>query len=159
MSNITLTDTDPGEGSPLQEGEYIAVYGGRSLLDIFYPVGTYYETSDADFDPNTSWGGVWRLDSQGRVTVAQDSSTFATIGGTGGEEKHTLTISEMPSHSHKLASPPDSLAAAGSAIGIEFVVNWVSGTDRTRYSQPVGGDSAHNNLQPYVVVKRWHRVS
>lgn len=24
-----------------------------------YPVGSYYETSDADFDPNTAWGGTW----------------------------------------------------------------------------------------------------
>lgn len=30
-----------------------------SIFDIFYPVGSYYETSDSTFDPNTSLGGTW----------------------------------------------------------------------------------------------------
>ena len=30
------------------------------LLDFFYPVGSYYETSDSTFDPNSSWGGYGR---------------------------------------------------------------------------------------------------
>lgn len=25
------------------------------LLDFFYPIGSYYETSDSNFDPNESW--------------------------------------------------------------------------------------------------------
>lgn len=32
------------------------------LVDIFYPPGSYYETSDQDFDPNVRWGGIWELD-------------------------------------------------------------------------------------------------
>jgi len=30
-----------------------------SMIGIFYPVGSYYETSDTSFDPNTAWGGTW----------------------------------------------------------------------------------------------------
>lgn len=30
-----------------------------SIFDIFYPVGSYYDTSDSSFDPNTSLGGTW----------------------------------------------------------------------------------------------------
>lgn len=26
---------------------------------IYYPVGSYYETSDTSFDPNVTWGGTW----------------------------------------------------------------------------------------------------
>lgn len=26
---------------------------------IYYPVGSYYETSDTSFDPNDTWGGTW----------------------------------------------------------------------------------------------------
>lgn len=34
-------------------------YGSEmTLLDMFYPVGSYYETSDGSFNPNTSWGGT-----------------------------------------------------------------------------------------------------
>lgn len=29
------------------------------LVDMIYPVGSYYETSDTTFDPNTAWGGTW----------------------------------------------------------------------------------------------------
>lgn len=29
------------------------------LLNTFYPVGTYYETSDVKFNPNKTWGGTW----------------------------------------------------------------------------------------------------
>ena len=28
------------------------------LLDLFYPIGSYYETSDPDFDPNVEWGEI-----------------------------------------------------------------------------------------------------
>lgn len=31
----------------------------KGLIDLFYPVGSYYETSDTDFDPNKKWGGTW----------------------------------------------------------------------------------------------------
>lgn len=60
MSNITMTSTDPGEGSPLAEDEYIAVYGGTKALDLFYPVGSYYKTANTSFDPNVAWGGSWQ---------------------------------------------------------------------------------------------------
>lgn len=36
--------------------------GNANLMDVMYPVGSYYETSDATFDPNVSWGGTWSLD-------------------------------------------------------------------------------------------------
>ena len=27
------------------------------ILNLFYPIGTYYETSDINFNPNEVWGG------------------------------------------------------------------------------------------------------
>lgn len=38
------------------------VGGGNSIFDMFYPVGSYFETSDSTFDPNTAWGGTWQKD-------------------------------------------------------------------------------------------------
>ena len=29
----------------------------NNLLDLFYPIGIYIETSNEDFNPNTQWGG------------------------------------------------------------------------------------------------------
>ena len=41
-------------------------------VDMFFPVGSYYETSDASFDPNVSWGGTWVL-----ITNAVQGTTGA----------------------------------------------------------------------------------
>ena len=40
-------------------GQDLLGSGDISLTDIVYPVGSYYDTSDLDFDPNISWGGTW----------------------------------------------------------------------------------------------------
>lgn len=29
------------------------------IINLAYPVGSYYETSDNDFDPNATWTGTW----------------------------------------------------------------------------------------------------
>ena len=39
--------------------EYLKILQTKSQLDYYYPVGSYYETSDASFNPNTAWGGTW----------------------------------------------------------------------------------------------------
>ena len=60
----------------------------EKMLNLFYPVGSYYETSDTTFNPNTAWGGTWVEDTAGRMLVAMDTSTFTTVGDTGGTESH-----------------------------------------------------------------------
>ena len=32
---------------------------GFKLIDLFYPIGSYYETSNSSFNPNTAMGGTW----------------------------------------------------------------------------------------------------
>ena len=124
-------------------------------INIVYPVGSYYETSDISFNPNVSWTGTWVEDTAGLVLVASDSGTFNTVGATGGEETHTLTVPEMPSHSHNVnLTGGDSPSATGR-------LQWTATTKQEFAGAVVatGGDGAHNNLQPYVVVKRWHRTA
>lgn len=36
----------------------------NASIDIFYPIGSYYETSDSTFDPNASWGGSWTVETR-----------------------------------------------------------------------------------------------
>ena len=93
--------------------------GDISLIDVFYPVGSYYETSDTVFDPNTSWGGTWVLETEGQVHVSA-GSTY-TAGATGGAASvtpsftgaeatlahsggavsdTTLNTTQIPSHTH-----------------------------------------------------------
>ena len=125
------------------------------MLDLFYPVGSYYETSDTSFDPNTTWGGTWQQDSSGRVLVAKDTGTFATVGDTGGEETHTLDITEIPSHHHTIVP----LADFNGSRPADHTTGWEKSSTTTQNTSDTGGGQAHNNLQPYVVIIRWHRIS
>lgn len=141
-----------------------------SIIDIFYPVGSYYETSDTTFNPNTAWGGTWTEDTAGRVLVAKDTGTFATVGNTGGEETHQLTTAEMPSHNHTLSYTANSggtgasatygtVYSAGNQSIIRNATIPTSGELKYWGIDYKGGDGDHNNLQPYIVVKRWHRTA
>ena len=126
----------------------------RALFDFIHPVGSYYETSDASFNPNTTWGGTWVLETEGQVHVS--AGTNYIVGSTGGEATHTLTIDEMPSHSHSYAK------AFGSGVqGASGASYWVLGnpTDASLSTSTTGGGQAHNNMQPYIVVNRWHRTA
>lgn len=135
----------------------------QKMIDFFYPVGSYYETSNTSFNPNTSWGGTWVEDSKGRSTIGFDSNQteFNSVGKTGGEKTHTLTINEIPSHAHytsnyngggKTQNNPTTNAGVH---GDQNYWNFYN----AGLSNYVGGGNSHNNLQPYVVVKRWHRTA
>ena len=58
MSNVPmkyLTDENNNKFSPVVSVDSVLTGGGKSLIDYFYPVGSYYETSDSSFNPNESW--------------------------------------------------------------------------------------------------------
>lgn len=81
----------------------------KAIALLAHPVGSYYETSDTSFNPNTAWGGTWVEDTQARVLISRgkkdnDSPTF-TAGDTGGEETHALTRPELPIHYHPHRHP------------------------------------------------------
>lgn len=71
----------------------------KQLIDIIYPVGTYYETTNANFDPNVAWTGTtWQRITDGRVLIAGGGDY--SVGSNYGEKTHKITVSEMPAHSH-----------------------------------------------------------
>jgi microcystin-dependent protein len=77
----------------------------------------------------------------GRTLIGAGSSY--ALRATGGAEKHTLTIAEMPSHSHSYTLFPES---RGKTAGGEY---WQAGNGKTG---DTGGNQPHNNMQPYYVV-------
>lgn len=171
MSNITMTNVDPGENTPLAADEYVAVYGQKTLLDTFYPVGSYYETSDTQFDPNVEWGGVWEEDSGGRVTVSRaETGTFSVVGSTGGEEGNVLTNNNIPwgliSVGHIATMEGEfyggGIITKGRGAGL-YQEGSVSALSMITYSHTYEFGKATpdrvSTLQPYVVVKRWHRTA
>ena len=133
------------------------------LLDFFYPVGTIYETTSSDLDTvakmNAHFGGTWEFYGAGRVLVAKstDDTEFDTIGKTGGEKTHTLTVAEMPSHSHSKTVIPRDTQWLAPSQGWNY--SFTNGATYTHYTDDTGGDGAHNNLQPYIVVYRYRRIS
>lgn len=49
--------------------------GYTNPLNRFYPVGSYYETSDANFDPNVVWGGTWAKETSAVLCTAENVTT------------------------------------------------------------------------------------
>jgi hypothetical protein len=132
-----------------------------TLADV-YPVGSIYINASDGTNPGTLLGfGTWVAFGAGRVPVGQNTSDsdFNTLEETGGAKTHTLTLSEIPSHRHEVGSK-DSTAGDGGAFNEEFVEQYGDTTNGpavpTSYQ---GGGSAHNNLQPYIVVKMWKRTA
>jgi hypothetical protein len=67
------------------------------------------------------------------------------LGGTGGEEKHTLIESELASHRHPIVG--NASYGTGNAI---FSLRSDTSDHSTLYSSYAGGGSAHNNMPPWV---------
>jgi hypothetical protein len=146
----------------------LAVTITNTLWDKIYPVGSIYATTEAAFDPNTSFYGTWSTYAAGKVLVGQDTgdTDFDTIGETDGHKTHTLTVSEMPSHVHdsNLRVEGENRVMVDNSLSIQVTsgdrldhldenATYSTTTDYT------GGGAAHNNLQPYIVVKYWRRTA
>lgn len=61
-----------------------------------YPVGSIYISVD-ETSPSFYFGGEWEK-IEGKFLLGSSSSH--AVGSTGGEESHTLTLDEIPSHTH-----------------------------------------------------------
>lgn len=96
------------------------------LALLMYPVGSIYWTGkapDDGGDPNELFGGTW-VQIKGKFVWAKGDGD--TLNATGGEKTHTLTTSEIPSHTH-------SFTPAGSVSG------------HTHSFTPAGTVSAHTH--------------
>jgi microcystin-dependent protein len=95
-------------------------------------------------------------DLRGRTAIhAGDGSE----GQSGGEEAHTLAVSEIPAHTHNQGSysqattdlPTGNAPASKPRRGVNAYSSG-AGDVTLRGSGAVGGGQPHNNLQPYLVL-------
>ena len=126
-----------------------------TTLQAVYPVGSIYINATVSTNPATLLGfGTWAAFGAGRVMVGLDATDtdFDTAQETGGAKTHTLSTSEIPSHTHN-----SNFVTGGSGVsGVSTDGNYDAATNAT---SATGGGGAHNNLQPYIVAYMWRRTA
>lgn len=129
-----------------------------------YPVGSIYVNATDSTNPGTLLGfGTWVAFAAGRVPVGVGTSDQAfAAGATGGESNHTLTVTEMPSHRHGIFAGYGDTGSGDILRYQQWAGNgrgYQDGLSAGQVMSNTGGDGAHNNLQPYVVVYMWRRTA
>jgi microcystin-dependent protein len=117
-------------------------YSRATYAALFTAIGTTYGAGDGTTTFNVP-------DHRERATVGLDASrtAFNTLGKTGGEVDHMLTVAEMPAHTHGITA-----RSLATAFG-DWALGWVTQTGNAANPNTIstGGNSSHNNLQPYIV--------
>lgn len=160
----------------------------QSLTSSIYPVGSIY-MSVKNTNPSTYFGGTWVAWGTGRVPVGVNTSdtNFNTVEKTGGASTVTLSLSQIPSHSHAkgtLAAANNGAhthdlqnqkAAWGTNSGNRVLVDANTGYTALTYKSTTsagshghtitgstaaaGSGGSHNNLQPYITCYMWKRTA
>ena len=115
-----------------------------------YAVGDILQTID-DTDPSDRWQGTEWQQLTDRFLIGAGGNY--NVEDEGGEEEHTLTVDEIPEHSHSyykagISDVPD---GAGFNVRNENDVSATTGT--------AGGGQPHNNMPPYYAVYMWLRIA
>lgn len=143
-----------------------------AALSAAYPVGSIYINATSASNPNVLLGfGTWTAFGAGRVLVGLDASDalFDTAEETGGSKDavvvshtHTATVTD-PGHSHGISAniatvPTNSNQAPfpGTNDAIQSTTK-TTGISVSNASTGVSGTNA--NVQPFIVVRMWKRVS
>ena len=131
-----------------------------SIVDIVYPIGSIYMSVNAA-DPSTLFSGTSWEKLEGRFLLGSNS-TYKP-GSTGGEATHTLTYNEMPKHTHPMYSYNPGGDGTWTPDEGAYLVDSVTDNKNTWWARLAmgyaGGDAAHNNMPPYLVVNMWKRTS
>lgn len=144
----------------------------NDLINIIYPIGSIYMSVN-NVSPASFLGGTWEqikdrfLLAAGSSYSAGSTGGAATVTTAGTVNGHTLTVNEMPSHSHT------NYYAGGSGVSWGYNYSSSGGTisSATAASGGIGntgGGQAHshtftgssiNNMPPYLTVYIWKRIS
>ena len=127
----------------------------QAVFDAIYPIGIIVSGAKPSL-------GTWEK-VEGRFLFGSDPTH--DVGGEGGEEVHTLTINEIPSHNHTtqlgigyyITIDDNSPNKYGIAGGSYVNMSWGANSGKT--TGTTGGGRAHNNMPPYLVVDMWRRTA
>jgi microcystin-dependent protein len=134
-------------------GQLLSIASNTALFSI---LGTTYGG-----DGRTTFG-IPNLNDRTPLHVGQGPGlSNYSLGQSGGAPTHTLTVNEMPQHSHSIAVSSD----VGTSDDPSGKYHAASGTNAPMYASPpnttfasttlgsTGGGQAHNNWQPYLGLK------
>ena len=135
----------PPKGWALCDGQLLPINQNQALFSLL----------------GTTYGGDGRVnfalpDLRGRTAV--HFGNRITLGESAGEEAHTLTVPEMPTHTHSAqgnSSPANVATPVGNVWaqqGANPFSSQINASMRQSTVAPVGGSQAHPNVQPYLVV-------
>lgn len=145
--DLTGAGVTPPAGYLMCDGAEVSRTGATAAL--FSVCGTRFGAGNGSTTFNLP-------DLRGRVPVGVDVPSGGSrinaspdqLGNVGGEDRHQLSIAEMPSHRHTInafGSSPDSPGGA-SVLGRAQTATFSFNSDLA------GGNGVHNNLQPYQIV-------
>lgn len=120
-------------------------------------IGEIYITTSNE-DPSVKFPGtVWE---QIKDTFLLASGDLYTLGSIGGESEHTLTIDEIPSHSHSYKRHEFDRNDTDPDTGEDvYGANNKTLGARMGVTEFTGGGQPHNNMPPYLAVSIWKRVA
>lgn len=122
----------PCDGSTYLRDDYPALY---SVLDSIYIVDTdHFSVPDL----------------RGRTVIGAGSGsglTSRSVGASGGEETHQLSVTELASHDHTIPLTATTLAVEPGEVTVTTPVPIL-----TNNTGSTGGDTAHNNMQPFYAL-------
>lgn len=134
-----------------------------SFFNLVYPVGSIYMSvnpiNPSELFPLTAWA-EW---GKGRVPVGVDTSQteFNKAEKTGGSKAVTLTVDQIPSHTHKVPKPEwyGTTSQSDTGFGLLRTKNPIKDGSDGFVSASAGGGKAHSNLQPYITCYMWVRTA
>ena len=97
-------------------------------------------------------------DLRGRIPIHQGNGFI--LAETGGAEEVTLTVNQIPAHSHPMlasssvgtATAPQNNVAAKTTTGFLYINENPGGNTTPNAIGPVGGSQPHTNFQPYLCI-------
>lgn len=126
------------------------IMGGEALLEKYYKEGRIY-FSTVNESPASFIGGTWERIEDVFLLCA---GTIYAAGTRGGEANVTLTIGQMPRHSHSY----DILGGGDRSStdqNIAYEETWNNYQAFGYVTGDTGGNQPHNNMPPYEAVYAW----
>lgn len=104
-----------------------SITSGQQLqaMELFYPVGSYFETSDSTFDPNVEWGGEWSCQIPQEVLINTGSVTVNA-----NQNYNLCTITLEPNTEYMIYT--NVKTNNGSSLTLLNVIN-INGTVKTQH--------------------------